>query len=542
MDREDLPTLRALGFSDHDLQELGLWDVAQDEPARLAEAYIRRSKKQDSLTTLRGHVKDIARCAQRDGVTIRHVWFEQKSASKAHVRREEFEKATKSVLEGLSLTLYVWKTDRLSRRGMGAVGRLLDDLDKRRARLVSVTEGLDSSRGGRIVFAILSERARDEAKDIALRVKAGSDAHKGEGRWPGGVVPYGLEAVLGTGKLRRRASEYPTARTRIAEPLLEGTSARVVADTLNAAGITTRSGKKWRGPNIVALVHSPLWAGLVPNRERATDEFGQPLDTYARGGQPLMGPDGKPVSCGEGVITYAERERILGLFRDRSRMDSRGTGSRRGKRESGALLTGEMRCPHCAGLMTNGGSNYRCLARMTQGTSVCKGTTIRRDHADFAMSQKWITHVSALEPDSPVLFEIARRWLSYQDAESEAKKRDLTTALDDALSREKRLNEAFYVAGTLEETQFDELSRQLRAQKETINAELKTLDVHSDLTPLLDAELLAEAWDAATVTDKRMLIRAAVRRIVVATVPHQGAHVPAHDRLQVDWRDGSSVK
>ncbi|MCT9112723.1 recombinase family protein, partial [Streptomyces mirabilis] len=116
MERQDLPALRALGFEDDELKTLGLWEPATGEPADLAEAYIRRSKAKDTVSALRGHLRDICRKAREEGKQIRHVWFEQKSASKAHVRREEFESAVSAVKQGLSKTLYVWRTDRLSRR------------------------------------------------------------------------------------------------------------------------------------------------------------------------------------------------------------------------------------------------------------------------------------------------------------------------------------------------------------------------------------------------------------------------------------------
>jgi site-specific DNA recombinase len=87
---------------------------------------------------------------------------------------------------------------------MGAVGSLLDELDKRRSRLVSVSEGLDSSKGERIVFAFLSERGRDEARDIAARVKIGPDAHRVLGRAPGGRPPFGVMRVM-------RQTEYRAA-------------------------------------------------------------------------------------------------------------------------------------------------------------------------------------------------------------------------------------------------------------------------------------------------------------------------------------------
>lgn len=93
-------------------------------------------------------------------------------------------------------TLGVWKTDRFDRRGMGAVGRMLDEFDRRQSRLVSVSEGLDSSKGGRVVFAILSERAREEAKDMAKRAKIGHDSHKAEGRRGTGRPPFGLHSAL----------------------------------------------------------------------------------------------------------------------------------------------------------------------------------------------------------------------------------------------------------------------------------------------------------------------------------------------------------
>nr|WP_239149207.1 recombinase family protein [Streptomyces sp. SID12501] len=112
------------------------------------DAYLRRSTKKEDLTTIRGHVRELVRWVQAEGLQIRHIWFEQLSASKTYVRRREFEKATQAIMNGKSKTLGVWKTDRFDRRGMGAVGRMLDEFDRRQARLVSVTEGLVAARQG----------------------------------------------------------------------------------------------------------------------------------------------------------------------------------------------------------------------------------------------------------------------------------------------------------------------------------------------------------------------------------------------------------
>jgi len=92
------------------------------------------SNKKEDLATLRGHLWDLVRWARADGLQIRHVWFEQLSASKAYVRRREFEKATQAIVDGKSKTLGVWKTDRFDRRGMGrSAGCSTSSTDGKRA-------------------------------------------------------------------------------------------------------------------------------------------------------------------------------------------------------------------------------------------------------------------------------------------------------------------------------------------------------------------------------------------------------------------------
>ncbi|MDX3133885.1 recombinase family protein [Streptomyces europaeiscabiei] len=539
MERDDLPTLRALGFADDDLRQLGLWEPATGDAVDLAEAYIRRSKKRDNVATLRAHVRDVCRTAANDGKAIRRVWFEQISASKAHVRREEFEKATAAVLEGHSKTLYVWKLDRLSRRGMGAVGLLLDEFDKRGARMGSVTEGLDSSqRGARMVIAFLSERAREEAADIALRTKAGGDANKAEGRWPGGVVPFGLRCPNGSGKLEHDPVEYPTAR-RIADALLAGDTPAMIAEALNSEGIKTRKGKQWRAQTIIHLAQSASWAGLIPDRERAKDGFGNPLDKWHRGGNPLMGTDGHPVQAGVGVVTFAEREKILAKFAARSRPGTTIGDRSRGKRKAATILTGILRCPFCKGAMGNGGRNYRCLARINQGPSVCKGIATLRERADEAAAVLWINHILGLSLESPTIWGIARRWLSYQDPEKEARKRAVTAALDNAVTRELKLQKEFFIGGGMVESTYEALRAELSSQIESLKAELAELSKEADLTPLIEPETLVDLWEAAGIDERRALLEAALKGITLLPPKYQGDKTPILDRLDPDWRDAS---
>ncbi|WP_404959666.1 recombinase family protein [Streptomyces sp. 147326] len=538
MERDDLATLRTLGFADEELQRLGLWEVPTGSPDDLAEMYVRRSKKKDTLSTLRQMVRDICAYAEGDGKKVRRVWFEQRSASKAHVKREEFDNATGAVIGGQSKTLYVYKTSRLSRRGMGQVGTLLDAFDKRRARIVVTVEKIDSSKGSRMVLAILSEQAREQAADIAHFTKVGVDAHKREGRWVGGIPPYGLECPKGSGRLQHNPAEYETARYLIAEPLLNGVTPAEIANSLNKRKIPTRKGKQWRAQTVIQLAHSPAWAGCIPDRERATDEFGNPLEKWFRGG-PLMGHDGHPIMAGEGVVSFAEWQKIQAIISGRSRAGTAIGDRTRGIRKAATIMTGSFRCPYCKGLMGNGGSNYRCIARVNQGPSVCVGVSTKRDRLDAAMEAIWTQHILSLPVDSPTILAIARRWLSYEDPTKEARKQAVSAALDRAASRELKLNKEFFlgVSGGMDESMYDSLRSDLAAQIVGLKVELAELGKLADLSPLMSVEALTTLWEGAGIDGRRALIQAALKSVTILPAKGKGDRTPIEKRLILEWRD-----
>ncbi|MFG2682592.1 recombinase family protein [Streptomyces sp. NPDC048392] len=540
MHRDDYPALRALGFEDDELKELGLWEPAIGSPANLAEMYVRRSKKKDSLSALRLQVRRMCDHGVRDNKKIRHVWFEQKSASKSYIRREEFEKATAAVTNvGLSKALYVYKTSRLSRRGMGQVGLLLDTFEEQGAYIFVVSEGLDS-RTSRTVLAFLSEQARDQVKDLGDFVKLGMDAHKADGKWTGGVAPYGLRAVKGEGRLERHPEEYPTAR-RIADYLSDRKTPAWIASTLNEEGLKTRHGRNWQATGIIALAHAVTWAGLVAQRERILDKNGQWTGKYHRGGTPLLDKNGEPISCGEGVITFAEHVKIKSILASRARKNGPVGNRARGKREVSNLLSSNMHCGRCESIQVCSGPAYRCYARTNEGPHICEGVSIGRERADDAVTQAWFGHILSLSPESATLHEIAREWLAYKDPEKEARKAQVTAALESAVGRELKLNKEFFVLGRMTEEMFDSMRVQVGEQITALKAELAELTREADLSPLMDPEALAALWNGAGIAGQRALLRAALTEKGITLLPSEGRgyRVPAIDRLEFHWREAS---
>jgi site-specific DNA recombinase len=529
--REDRATLEALGLTEEFRRAAGLWEAAAGDPDSLMDVYLRRSAKKEDLAVLRGHLRDCLRWASAEGVAVRHVWFEQLSASKSYVRRREFEKATQAILDGRSKTLAVWKTDRFDRRGMGAVGRMLDEFEKRRARLVSVSEGLDSRKGGRMVFAILSERAREEAKDIAARVQIGHDSHKAEGRRGTGAPPYGLYSAARSGTVEPHREEYAVAR-KMAEMLLGGSTASETAYAINAAGGLTRSGKPWTGPAISRLVQSPMFGGMIPNAERRVDDFGNPLGSWRGYSEPLADAKGVPLTCGTGVVTTGEWYRIRAAIAERTN-----PAARRGKPAVKYMLSGILRCGRCGGTLNHRGGSYQCVRRHAAGPAACKGVSTLAERADTAVGDVWVSHVASLEPEDAVLYAIARRWLALSDPASQAEREGYAKALESAQGRVKRLEDDYYVRGKMDEVRYEELSSELHASIETLSAQLEHHDGGVDISPLMNGELLRGLWysEKTTLATRRMLLRCALEKVILLPAKYQGDKSAIRERLVFDW-------
>ncbi|MFF3975268.1 recombinase family protein [Streptomyces sp. NPDC001828] len=511
-------------------------DVEGMDPKDLADLYVRRSKPSEDIATLIKHAWDMVEAAHREDRKVRAVWWEQRSASKTYVRRNELESALGAVLTGHSKTLYVRKLDRFDRRGMGAVGGTLDELDRRRARLRVVKEGLDSSVAGhRIIFAVLAERAREEAADITWRTKEGKDSHKALGEWQGGILPFGVERDDAKGRVRRSPKEYPTARKMIAEPLLKGVSARQVALSLNAAGKRTRGGFLWTATTVAKLAQSALWAGLLPDRERVMDEHGNPTGHWTQTSRPYLDEKGNTVSVGQGVVTPGERTIIMAYMAARTRPDGRG------KRDTTCLLTEILRCGHCGGPEEGGGGNavggrYHCRKWSQLGKEACLGVITRRPRVERAVEAMWRSHVSTLSPGDPALDEIARRWITLQDPERDARRREVSAELDVAERRMAKLDHDHYVRGRLSEDRYEELRERQEAHVAALREEAEELAREADLTLLFeDGDALTDAWEASSMEERRMLLRCALKSVTIAPAKHQGDRTPIEKRLTPVW-------
>jgi site-specific DNA recombinase len=439
--------------------------------------------------------------------------------------RRGLDDALSLVLTRKIRTLYVAKLDRLTRRGMGHVGLILDDFEKVGGRIVFVADGLDTSKPGvRPIIAILAEQARAESDNTSWRVGQWHLHNRRHGVW-NQQRPYGY-VVAENGRLKPHPTEAPIVR-RMKDDFLGGASLRGIARWLNDEGIkppgvvhaedARAAGRRAKGPRgdswyattVRKVLSQPAIAALVSNKRKL-----------------LYDEHGEPISAGEGIATMTERARILAELERRSVVTQKGAVERDGKRTGAGrpaehLLVGFVRCGECGAAAVRQASKgvyaYRC-SRKRAGAR-CRGAQIAETHLEVEVVSRLRGKLAALEPGDPMLDEMAERWFAQKLPDQEADRRILEEGREAAKARIAGLYAARYQRGEFsspdEIATYEHLMQQLREQRDAAEAALDRLPPRPefDVATLLDRELSVETWPKLPVARQRFLLGLAVHQV-----------------------------
>ena len=119
-----------------------------------AAIYARLSLADEKSTSTERQKKDCRDHAKSLGLEVVDEFTDEGISGYKDVERPEFDRAIEGLVRGDFDTLIVWKLDRLTRRGMGHIGTLLDRLDGSGRRIISKMDGVDTSQSqGRIMVA-----------------------------------------------------------------------------------------------------------------------------------------------------------------------------------------------------------------------------------------------------------------------------------------------------------------------------------------------------------------------------------------------------
>lgn len=409
-------------------------------PADTAAIYTRLSRMTDDQTSTERQEAEARAWAGSHSLEIVKVFTDVGlSGYRRDVTRAGFEAALRALESGEVGTLLVWKLDRLSRRGIGQVGAILDRLEATGGRIVSVADGLDTAQPHtRMAVALLSEIARTESANIGVRTSSAKQALRRKGKWHGGSPPYGLRRTE-AGFLEPDPEKAEVVR-RITSEALAGRSLRSIAQGLNESGIPASRGGAWAVSTVSKILRSPVLRGSLGR-----------------------GDDGEEIPSAA-LVSPGDAARVAQLIESRSVVSQ--DGRRRGARpEPRGLLTGLIRCDHCKASMTyhlgrgvkvsstdsgeQGTQRPRYLCAGKAAGRQCPGNGVNAAPVEALVSREVLTFLGSVDPDpeDPVLQEAARRWLqgTREGAEIGAHRRALEQKLEDAEAKLADLENARFL-------------------------------------------------------------------------------------------------
>lgn len=494
------------------------------------------------------------------GLTVRRVWVEIGSASRFRKSRKtpEQDHALRALEAGEVGALWVFRLDRWTRRGAGAILAVVEPDDGRPRRLLvdngdpdNPGIGLDSSNErDRSELVRRAEDAREEAERLSQRVTNTKTYQRSNGEWIHGLAPYGLrveivEAENQDGELvqeRKLTRDDETSAQIPGEPdvtrldiarwvvyhsVVSGVSGRAAARKLNDRGVPAPNGGSWYVATIDHMRKSPVYGGWqVAGRERGR-----------RARSILYRNDaGERVSVmvGDPVMSEAECQEVrLAAHRPGLR-----PGEDRDKYRPKHLLTGLMRCAGCGATMPAKGRSYVCW-RAETGGDCPEPAYVGRDCSERYVLERWSARLTTAEPDDPLLGVVAEQWAARQDpsvSEEESAARAALAAAEGDLERLWRDRRGGLYDGPSERffaPALAEANQAVSAAQARV-AELRG-SVAVDITFLLDRGSLDEVWEHADLPLRRDLLRLAISRITVTKAPKRGGRFDGPSRMEIVW-------
>lgn len=484
-----------------------------------ADIYVRLSHELEGSTSIQRQESECRRWCAKNGYTVRHVHVDRGISGYTHAQRDGFDAAIAAVIGGKADALVVWKLDRLSRRGIGQVGRVIEEFERVGGRLVSVQDQLDTAHPqARMIIALLSEYARVESETLGMRIRAALQAQRAGGLSPSGTPPFGY-AIAPDGRLTP-VEPAATLMRELFGQLVAGHNVAVVVARLNAHDQSNSRGNAWTQARIGRMIRNPAYAGLQPTAHAiGTDDRPTGSLTVYRN------PDtGLPVSCltpgAKPIITRAQQRALLEVLDERSERCGHIVHGR--TPATALLLRGLGRCLSCNRLLTRQGGGYTCCPYGRPADQIClPHTTAGNATVDRHVTQAWQQLLTTTRPDTAQLrIQVTLRWEPPRRRlggwrRLNAELAELHATLLDA-------DEAHYVQGDLDPRLYARIVADLRPRITRIEHQLANTPQNVDTSALDHASYIDKHWQHETPEGRRALLRLAWTTIYLAKAPRRG--------------------
>lgn len=417
-------------------------------------------------------------------------------------------------------TVLVLKLDRLSRRQRHILDLLEEVFEPYEVGFKSVTESFDTTTAfGKAALGMMAVFAQLERETIIERVRMAKKESAKQGRFMGGIAPYGYKYDSEKKSLLVDDIRAQTVKWMYKEYLDGKHGYQNIGEELERRGVPGPKGKGWNRQAVRKILTNPVYAGLVGHRG----------NVYQGKHEPIIEP---------------EKWREV-----RSLIQSRGAVRDAGNEHSG-LLQGIIWCGECGARMRakNTWQNYPCTdPKKIIRYYVCYS----RDGSSKHMVRKAgcaCGYKHAGEIENKVLLDLYRHssekeLIHYVINEAGAKKTDVESLLRQTNQAGKNIQtidkklERWYTAfeeGILDPAGFMDRIRGLRAEKiffqeyiSEIENRLKEEDNHQadTLEFIKIMENLPAIWEEADEAEKRGIIANIVRAV----------RIYADNRIEVDF-------
>jgi DNA invertase Pin-like site-specific DNA recombinase len=483
--------------------------------------YLRLSAVADDSTSITRQEADLQALAEREGwVVVATLTDEGISGRKARANAAE---ALRMLREDEADVLAVWKLDRWTRQGLGAIGALSDTLDAVPGSLfVALQDGLRSDQSSwRLIAAVLSEVARSEADNTSARIRS-SIAHRktvaDRFAGAGGTIPFGYDSAPapdGVGRvLVVNPVEAAVVRDVAGRILDDEVSLWAVARDLNADGVPTSKSDfrkaRYRGTPDPAADRGRWTVTVVRSLWTSHSILGRVMHR----GDLVRDEDGLPRSVWPPLLDLVTVERL------RERVGYRSTPAEP-RRKAARLLSGVAFCAYCDRKLYVTGSNgqavYKCGASWNGYT--CEAPSVNAELLDTYVSEHFLASRG-------------------EDDEVELVTTGASTGTDEALAEiEATLRET--TAARLDDTADTGALVQRLSSLKARRAELRAIPATVSAAYLPTGRTLRESWHSAdSLIVRRRILTTALDHLTISKAVRGRKGLDA-GRITFNWNEGA---
>ncbi len=332
------------------------------------------SERQDIDLSITAQLKALRDHALRNGHEVVKEYVDEAESGRS-IDRPAFKEMIATVHQKSSSfqAILVWKLSRFARnREDSIVYKSL--LRRHGVQLISINEPLEDTPSGRLLEGVIEVIDEFYSTNLAQDVVRGQRENAERGFSNGGKPPYGYVhvKVKDGPKVRTKFDIDPKTAPivqRIFRECLSGKGLKAIVRSLNADGLTSRTGKKWGTTSIEKILHNEAYTGTLVwgRRTKYPDQVGDSALLQRT-------EDAWPAIVDRITFTQAQ-----------AKLSSRAPQAIHPRRvDSAYLLSGIIRCGVCGAAMVGQGSSpryryYMCGNARRKGREVCSSPNLPSD-------------------------------------------------------------------------------------------------------------------------------------------------------------------